>query len=116
MRFNFTAFIGSKVIEVEDADGHMERGVFIPIDRNALYEDPRTNNVMCEAFINAKTTNTLDSKTHYIKQKSSLEHVAKINEEGYKIPTLGSLWLNTRYGPSYQYAPSNGGRVKINQE
>lgn len=114
LRFNLTAFIGSKVVEVEDADGNMERGVFIPIDRNALYEDPRTKHVMCEAFVNAKTSNTFDSKTHYLKQKTSTAHVAKINEQGYKIPTLGSLWLNDRYAPSFQ-ARSDGGRVKMNE-
>lgn len=116
MRFNFTGFIGSRVIETEDADGHLERGVFIPIDANSLYEDPRTHHVLCEAFVNALPYNSQDSKTHYIKQKTSIEHVRKINELGYKIPTLGSLWLNTRYAPPFQSAPRAAERVKSNQE
>lgn len=116
MRFNFTAFIGSRVIEAEDADGNLERGVFIPIERNALYEDAKTSHVMCEAFVNAKTFNSMDNKTHYIKQKSSIEHRDKINEQGYKIPTLGSLWLNDRYGPSFQSSVANSSRVKFNQD
>ena len=116
MRFNFTGFIGSRVIEAEDSDGHPERGVFIPIDANFLYEDPRTHHVLCEAFVNATPYRTTDSKTHYIKQKTCLEHVRKINELGYKIPTLGSMWLNTRYAPSFQSAPQATGRVKNNQE
>jgi hypothetical protein len=117
MRFNLTAFIGSRVIETEDSDGHLERGVFIPIDANYLYEDPKSNNVLCEAFVNANTYNSPDLKTHYIKQKTSVEHVAKINDLGYQIPKLGHLWLNTFYGPSYQKKTSlTTGRVKINQD
>lgn len=116
LRFNFTAFIGSRVIETEDADGNIERGVFIPIDRNALYEDKRTKHVMCEAFVNAKTGSAYDSKTHYLKQKTSIEHVSSINEQGYKIPTLGSMWLNTRYQPAFQLGDTTGNRVKHNQE
>lgn len=116
LRFNLTAFIGSRVIYSENADGVMERGVFIPIDQNALYEDPRSRNVMCEAFVNAKATNTLDDKTHYLKQKTSLEHVKWLNDLGYQIPTLGSMWLNNFYGPSFQRTHKTGDRVKINND
>lgn len=116
LRFNLTGFIGSRVIDAEDADGHMERGVFIPIDRNALYEDEKTKHVLCEAFVNAKTSFFDDSKTHYLKQKTSVAHVAKLNEQGYKIPNLGSMWLNTRYQPPFQLGAATGNRVKHNQE
>lgn len=117
MRFNFTAFIGSRVVEIENEDGNLERGVFIPIDRNALYEDPRTKHVMCEAFVNAYTYDTADAKTHYLRQKTRLEHVDKINGLGYKIPKLGNMWLNTFYGPPFQKNPqTNNGRVKIDQD
>ena len=116
LRFNLTGFIGSKVVEVEDADGYMERGVFIPIERNALYEDEKTKHVLCEAFVNAKASSPYDAKTHYLKQKTSTAHVAKLNEQGYKIPSLGGMWLNTRYGPSFQTKDTVPGRVKINLE
>lgn len=117
MRFNLTAFIGSRVIETEDADGNLERGVFIPIYANCLYEDPKSHNVLCEAFVNACTYDTADTKTHYLMQKTSLEHVNKMNELGYKIPKLGNMWLNTFYGPSFQKNhQTNNGRVKIDQD
>lgn len=117
LRFNLTAFIGSRVIEAEDQDGNMERGVFIPIYANHLYEDPKSKNVLCEAFVNACTYNTANTKTHYLMQKTSLEHVDKINGLGYKIPKLGNMWLNTFYGPSFQKnASQDVGRVKINQD
>lgn len=116
LRFNLTGFIGSRVVEIEDADGRMERGVFIPISINALYEDEKTKHVLCEAFVNAKTHNLYDSKTHYLKQKTSVAHVAKLDELGYKIPNLGGMWLNTRYQPAFQLGATTGNRVKHNQE
>lgn len=116
MRFNLTAFIGSRVIEAEDQDGNIERGVFIPIDVNCLYEDPKTHHVLCEAFVTAKQTFSSDGKTHYIKQKVSTNHVRRIEELGYKVPALGHMWLNTKYRPSYQTQYTEYGRVKCNQE
>jgi hypothetical protein len=117
LRFNLTAFIGSRIIEAENQDGHIERGVFIPIDANYLYEDPKSKNVLCEAFVNAYTNNTTDTKTHYLKQKTSSEHIDKISGLGYKIPKLGSMWLNTFHGPLFQKnLQTNNGRVKIDQD
>lgn len=117
LRFNLTAFIGSSVVEVENQDGNMERGVFIPIDANHLYEDPKSKNVLCEAFVNACAYDTDDTKTHYLRQKTSLEHANKIIGLGYKIPKLGNMWLNTFHGKSFQRnASQDVGRVKINQD
>lgn len=116
MRLNLTGFIGSRVESVENADGVMERGVFIPIEDNALYEDPKTHHVLCEAFVTAKQTFSSDGKTHYIKQKVSTNHVRRIEELGYKVPALGHMWLNTKYRPSYQTQYTEYGRVKYNQE
>jgi hypothetical protein len=116
MRLNLTGFIGSRVESVENADGVVERGVFIPIEDNALYEDPKTHHVLCEAFVTAKQTFSSDGKTHYIKQKVSTNHVRRIEELGYKVPALGHMWLNTKYRPSYQTQYTEYGRVKCNQE
>ena len=116
MRFNLTGFIGSRVERVENADGAMERGVFIPIEDNALYEDPKTHHMLCHAFVTAKQTFSSDGKTHYIKQKVSTNHVRRIEELGYKVPALGHMWLNTKYRPSYQTQYTEYGRVKYNQE
>lgn len=116
MRLNLTGFIGSRVESVENADGIMERGVFIPIEHNALYEDPKTHHVLCEAFVTAKQTFSSDGKTHYIKQKVPTAHVKRIDELGYKVPTLGHMWLNAKYRPSFQSEYAGSGRVKYNQE
>lgn len=116
MRLNLTGFIGSRVENVENADGVVERGIFIPIDDNALYEDPRTHHILCEAFVTAKTTYASDGKTHYIKQKVPVYHVSKLDELGYKVPTLGHLWMNTSYKPKFQNVKNDSFRVKINQD
>lgn len=116
MRLNLTGFIGSRVESVENADGVIERGVFIPIEDNALYEDPKTHHVLCEAFVTAKQTFASDGKTHYIKQKVPTAHVMRIDELGYKVPSLGHMWLNTKYSPSFQSRYNNNDRVKYNQE
>lgn len=116
MRFNLTGFLGSRVIESENSDGIIERGVFIPIEQNDLYTDPLSRNIMFEAFVNAKTYNSGDNKSHYIKLKPSKEHAEKLKSLGYKLPYLGSLWPNTWYGPSFQKDKSNLGRVKINKD
>ena len=65
MRFNLTGFLGSRVIESENSDGVIERGVFIPIEQNDLYTDPLSRNIMFEAFVNAKTYNSGDNKSLY---------------------------------------------------
>lgn len=116
MRFNLTGFLGSRVIESENSDGVPERGVFIPIEQNDLYIDPLSRNIMFEAFVNAKTYNNGDNKSHYIKLKPSKEHAERLKSLGYKLPYLGSLWPNTWYGPSFQKDKSNLGRVKINKD
>lgn len=116
MRLNLTGFIGSRIESVENADGFMERGVFIPIEDNALYEDPKTRHVLCEAFVTAKQAFSSDGKTHYIKQKVPTNHVRRIEELGYKVPALGYMWLNTKYRPSFQTEYMGGDRVKYNQE
>ena len=38
MRMKLTKFIGSRIIESEDENNVIERGVFIPIDKNCLFE------------------------------------------------------------------------------
>lgn len=115
MRFNLTSFLGARVVEVENDDEVYERGVFIPIDRNALYEDPKSGHIMCEAFVNERTyAHSGDSRTHLIKQKLKKEQVEKINSLGFKTPILGALWKNEIYKkPSCQTGGMDEKRVKI---
>ena len=99
MTINLMAFIGSKVIEVEDENGVLEEGVFVPIAKNELYKSH--GRVYFGAFITEKTYNTGDTKIHYIKQRVSKEHLAKLTSLGYKCPFLGSTY-KTAYTPMFQ--------------
>ncbi len=99
MTINLMAFIGSKVIEVEDENGVLEEGVFVPIAKNELYKSH--GRVYFGAFITEKTYNTGDNKIHYIKQRVSKEHLAKLTSLGYKCPFLGSTY-KTAYTPMFQ--------------
>lgn len=115
LRFNLTGFIGARVVEVEDEDENLERGVFIPIDRNVLHEDEETKHVMCEAFVNKLSFKTSDNRTHSLRQKTPMSHVDKLRSLGFDTPKLGGMWKNERYkrkGGSKKY----GGYKKQNNE
>lgn len=112
MRFNLTGLIGSRVIESENSDGVIEKGVFIPIEPNDLYVDPLSKHVLCEAFVNSRAYNIDNNKSHYIKMKPSKEHAEKLKSLGYKLPYLGSMWINKSYAPSFQRKSTASQRVK----
>lgn len=103
MTINLTAFIGSKVIEVEDENGIPEKGVFIPIDKNELYQSH--GRVFFGAFVTEKTYNTGDNKSHFVKQRVTGDHIKKLASLGYKCPYLGSLYP-TSFTPNFQLDPS----------
>ena len=91
MKFVLTKLFGARVMEAEDEEGHMEKGVFIPLDRNDLRIDPK-GNVSVHCFVSkCFTNNKYDYWTHYIKLKSSPTFVKKMNSLGYKMPYLGNL-------------------------
>jgi hypothetical protein len=101
MRLKLTNFIGSKIVELENDDGFMEKGLFIPIDRNELYKNER-NDIFIQAFVNEKTTNTNDGASHYIKQKVSKSHLAVLRDLGYESPVLGVLFESKGYQTRHQ--------------
>ena len=116
LRFNLTGFIGARVIEAYGDDDQLERGVFIPIERNSLYEVPGNKSVFCEAFVNEVTYRYSDGRSHSLKQKLNKEKVEKLASLGYKTPSLGALWNNEIYKtPSFQQKTSEK-RVKFNRE
>jgi hypothetical protein len=117
MRLKLTNFIGSKIVELENDDGFMEKGLFIPIDRNELYKNER-NDIFIQAFVNEKTTNTNDGASHYIKQKVSKNHLAVLRDLGYESPVLGVLFESKGYQTRHQQRDGAkiglvGNRVKI---
>lgn len=114
LRLNLTSFIGSRIVEVEDEDEHLERGVFIPIERNVLYEDEKSHNIMCEAFVNKLYHKSQDNRTHSVKQKAPMAHVERLKNLGFDTPKLGGMWLNERYRRKGNTARKYFGAKKTN--
>ena len=85
MRMKLTKFIGSRIIESEDENGVVERGVFIPIDKNCLFET-ENNDVMVAAFVNENMVSQggKNNVSHIIKQKTNPKHAQKLKDLGYK--------------------------------
>lgn len=118
MRMKLTKFIGSRIIESEDENGVMERGVFIPIDKNCLFE-METGDVMVSAFVNENMLTPYGNKnniSHIIKQKTNHKHAQKLKDLGYKGSLiLGSMFLShSRYSSTDKQA--SGRRVKIEED
>lgn len=116
MRVKLSNFIDSRIIEQEDDNGVREKGIFIPIDKNALYVNDH-NCVFFSAFVTEKIANTGDSASHYLKQKTNKQHVAMLDSLGYKTPNLGSMW-EKNYRPRFQNKQNSdyrgNARVKMN--
>lgn len=118
MRMKLTKFIGSRIIESEDENGVVERGVFIPIDKNCLFET-ENNDVMVAAFVNENVNSLQSGKnnvSHIIRQKTNPKHAQKLRDLGYKGSlTLGTMFLaKTNY--NFKSQQTSGKRVKIEQD
>ena len=111
LRLLLTNFLGSRVMDVENQDGIMERGVFIPMDMNGLHETNR-GNVAFHAFVTERMTACIDGSSHYIKLKMNADSLKRINEMGYETPFIGSMRpSNIKPSRQLEYMKS-GGRVK----
>lgn len=91
MKFTLTKLFGAKVIEREDEDGNLVKGVFVPLRENDLKISP-SGDVSVYCFVNkCFTTDKFDYWTHYIRLKADPSFVKKMNGLGYKMPYLGNL-------------------------
>lgn len=118
MRVKLSNFIDSRIVEQEDDNGVIEKGIFIPIEKNALYVNDHKC-VYFSAFVTEKVSNTGDGASHYIKQKTNKAHIERLNSLGYKTPNLGSMW-EKNYRPKFQHQEahvnSDNGKVKIDND
>lgn len=85
-----TNFFGAEVKNVETEDGHLEKCVVIPLDRNDLKVD-RKGAVCAYAFVNKTVLSSKFNWSHYMQLKASRDFVKKINALGYKTPYLGNI-------------------------
>ena len=112
MRMVLTNFIGSRVIDFDNEDGIIEKGVFIPFDMNGLHETER-GNVAAHFFVTERMTATKDGSSHYIKLKMPKESLDRINDLGFETPFVGSMRPSS-IKPSYQLDyEKGGGKVRI---
>lgn len=115
LKIVLTSFLGSRVEDVEDCEGNMEKCVCIPIDRNNLNVG-QTGKVTAYAFV-VKTRNANRfGWTHYLKMKAHPNFVKKVRELGYDVPYLGNIkpaeYIS--YNKNYRNAVS-GGKVKVEE-
>lgn len=90
LRLILTKFIEAQVTKLENADGNLEEGIFIPIERNGLYK--KSNGAIeFSAFVTENVHSANDTRSHYVKLKLPKEKIYEIKELGYEPPYLGSL-------------------------
>jgi hypothetical protein len=111
-KFKLSNYINSRVVEIENDDGVMEKGIFIPIEINGLTLTPR-NQVISWMFVNEKLHETCDGYSHYIKMKTNHKHVEELDRMGYSVPYVGSMksseYVTQYHKKMYNY---NSTRVK----
>lgn len=111
LRLILTKFIDSKIIDVENADGVEETGIFIPIDKNGLYK--KTNgDIEFSAFVTENIHSANDYRSHYVKLKVPKEQVKKLIDFGYEPPYLGSMKVTHPNFERYNRYYNSNKRVK----
>ena len=111
-KFKLSNYINSRVVEIENDDDVMEKGIFIPIEINGLTLTPR-NQVISHLFVNEKLHDTGDGYSHYIKMKTNRKHVEELDRMGYSVPYVGGMksseYVTQYHKNMYNYNPT---RVK----
>lgn len=111
-KFKLSNYINSRVVEIENDDNVMEKGIFIPIEINGLTLTPR-NQVISWMFVNEKLHETGDGYSHYMKMKTNHKHVEELDRMGYSVPYVGSMktseYVTQYHKKMYNY---NSTRVK----
>lgn len=88
LSINLTALHGSRVIEQYDEDGHLERGIFIPLERNGLYEGKRKC-IYLYAFVNFN--HWRKDESYQIVQSVTNAIFEKFKQLGYGRTVLGFM-------------------------
>ena len=108
-KFKLSGFLNSRVMDIENDDGVMEKGIFIPIEMNELYVTPN-NQVIAWLFVNERVHDTGDGYSHYIKLKLSKKHIDYLRELGYDSPYVGLMKSSKYFGNNFR---KNNKNVKV---
>lgn len=103
---HLSSYIDSKIIEVENDEGELEEGIFIPIAKNAISIDPSTKFVTSWCYVTAKP---FKSWSHYLKMKVDKNTREQILKLGMKPPYMGYMRVNRSLTP---YFRQNEDKVK----
>lgn len=90
LRIKLTKFLGSRIIDVEDEDGILEKGVFIPLNMNGLHITKK-GNVNAYAYVMERVGIAIDGSSHYIRLSVPKDSLISINKLGYDLPYIGEL-------------------------
>lgn len=95
IKLNLNKFIDSRVVEIDGIDGEMEKGLFIPFDKNGLSQNENSNGVYIKAFANVSVVASQRwNDSHYIVLAPPKSQEAKMESLGYiKNPIIGSMGL-----------------------
>ena len=84
---NLTALHGSRVMEEYDEDGNLERGLFIPLERNGMFEN-RSKRVYLYGFVNYDYKYP-NEESYQILQRVSKKDYEKMKSLGFGRTLLG---------------------------
>lgn len=93
MMIVLSSYIDSKIIEVENDEGEMEEGIFIPIDKNAINVDRKTKFVTSWCYVTERAYKTW---SHYLKMKVDKPTKEKMEELGMQLPYMGYMRVNRK--------------------
>lgn len=89
IRVVLTNYYGSRVIDMENADGVIEPHVCIPMDSNNLKKSPR-GSVSSYLFMNESDIPSQYGWTHYLRMKCATAFIKKMDSLGYSNPYMGN--------------------------
>lgn len=89
LAINLSKMHGARIIEQYDEDGYIEKGIFIPLDRNNLYEG-KNKCVVIYAYLNYNRRYP-DEESYQVIQSVNPRFASKLKELGYDKTVLGYL-------------------------
>lgn len=94
-RICLTKLFGSREVELENSDGIVEEGVFIPFEPNGMKIEKASKHVYISAFaVPIYGAPKEDSPTHRLRLKVDNKTLDKLRNLGYETPIIGSIWKN----------------------
>lgn len=113
LRLKLSAFMGSRVVELENREGVMEKGIFIPIGPNGVWHHRKSNTVHANCFVNELSFPTTSGASHYVLPKIPKTEIDKLHGLGYKVAVIGELYPTLGYKPEYAANKGKPTRLKI---